>query len=195
MCALPTETDADLDGIVDLVAKIRELMLGHGRSRGRVGRIKVAVNPFVPKPWTPFQWDGMAPVPMAQRALKRLRQAFARMPNVDMESESPREAYLQTLLSRGDRRVATVVEALARDAGGMGWWQQLQSMRRGTHPSVDLDPDFYVTREYGAGETFPWDFIDHRVERSYLWSERRKALAERETEPCDVASCRSCGAC
>lgn len=193
MSALPTETDADLDGIVDLVDKIRALLLGHGRARGRVGRIKVAVNPFVPKPWTPFQWDPMAPVAEAQRGLTRLRRAFARMANVEMESESPREAYLQTLLSRGDRRVAAVVESLARDE--TGWWQQLQSMRRGAHGSVALDPDFFVTREYGKDERLPWDFVDHRVDKSYLWAERRKALAERETEPCDVATCRSCGAC
>jgi radical SAM superfamily enzyme YgiQ (UPF0313 family) len=193
MCALPTETPADLEGIVDLVGKVRERMLGHGRPRGRVGRIKVSVNPFVPKPWTPFQWDPMLPVADAQRRIAWLRRALGRMPNVDMESESPREAYLQTLLSRGDRRVAGIVEALAR--GREGWWQQLQAMRRGRHATVSLDPDFFVTREYGADERFPWDFIDHRIDRSYLWLERRRALAERETEPCDVATCKSCGAC
>jgi radical SAM superfamily enzyme YgiQ (UPF0313 family) len=193
MCALPTETEADLDGIVELVAKIRDRMMGHGRARGRVGRVKVSVNPFVPKPWTPFQWDPMLPVAEAQSRIGRLRRSFGRMPNVDMESESPREAYLQTLFSRGDRRVATIVEALAR--GGDGWWQQIQAMRRGRHPSVDLDPDFFVTREYGESERFPWDFIDHRVDRRYLWHERMRAFAERETEPCDVATCHSCRAC
>jgi len=193
MCALPTETDADLDGIVDLVAKIRDRMIGHGRVRGRVGRVKVSVNPFVPKPWTPFQWDAMLPVAEAQTRIARLRRSLGRMPNVEMESESPREAYLQTLLSRGDRRVAGIVEALAR--AGAGWWQQIQAMRKGRHPSVSVDPDFFVTREYGENERFPWDFIDHRVDRRYLWHERLRALAERETEPCDVATCHSCRAC
>jgi radical SAM superfamily enzyme YgiQ (UPF0313 family) len=193
MCALPTETEADLDGIVDLVGKVRDRMMGHGRARGRVGRVKVSINPFVPKPWTPFQWDPMMPVADAQARIGRLRRSLSRMPNVDMESESPREAYLQTLLSRGDRRVAAIVEALAR--GSEGWWQQLQAMRKGRHPDVSLDPDFFVTREYGEDERFPWDFIDHRVDRRYLWLERRRALAERETEPCDVATCHSCSAC
>ena len=133
------------------------------------------------------------PVADAQRRIAGLRRSLARMPNVDMEAESPREAYLQTLLSRGDRRVATVVEALARSK--TGWWQQLGDMRRGRHATVGLDPDFFVTREYGAEERFPWDFIDHRISRDYLWMERRRAFAERETEPCDVATCRSCGAC
>lgn len=193
MCALPTETVADLDGIVDLVAKVRERMIGHGRARGRVGRIKVSVNPFVPKPWTPFQWDPMVAVSDVQRRLGHLRKALGPMPNVDMESESPREAYLQTLLSRGDRRVAGIVEALAR--GPDGWWQQIQDMRRGRHATVSLDPDFFVTREYGMDEMLPWGFIDHRIDPAYLRLERRRAFAERETEPCDVATCHTCGAC
>jgi len=196
MCALPTETVEDLDGIVELTRRIRERLLGHGRARGRVGKIKVSINPFVPKPWTPFQWDAMVPVADAQKRIARLRRSLGRLSNVDMESESPREAYLQTLFSRGDRRVATIVEALARgDDGPHGWWQQLQRMRRGEHDSVDVDPDRFVTREYDEAEVFPWDFIDHHINRSYLWLERRRALAERETEPCDVATCRTCGAC
>ena len=153
MIGLPTETDDDLDGIVDLVDKIRRLMLGHGRVRGRVGRIKVSVNPFVPKPWTPFQWEPMAPVATAQRGLTRLRRAFARMANVEIEIESPREAYLQTLLSRGDRRVASVVESLARD--DTGWWQQLQSMRRGTHASVRSIPTSSSPASTGGTKCFP----------------------------------------
>jgi radical SAM superfamily enzyme YgiQ (UPF0313 family) len=193
MCALPTETEEDLYGIFRLTEAIRERMMGHGRARGRVGRIKVSVNPFVPKPWTPFQWDAMLPVSDAQKRIGSLRKAFGRLPNVDMESESPREAYLQTLLSRGDRRVAAIVEALARGTGG--WWQQLQDMRRGRHSDVELDPDFFVTRTYDEDELLPWDFIDHHIQKSYLQLERRRALAERETEPCDVATCKTCGAC
>lgn len=193
MCALPTETDADLEGIVELSTKIRELMLGHGRKRGRVGRIKVSVNPFVPKPWTPFQWDAMVSVGDVQKRLARLRKQLGRLPNTQFESESPREAYLQTLLSRGDRRVAAIIEALARDA--RGWWPVLQAARRGELEGVDVDPDMFVMREYDEAALFPWDFIDHHIDRSYLWLERRRALAERETEPCDVATCRTCGAC
>jgi len=193
MCGLPTESSEDLEGIYDLTVKIRELMMGHGRRRGHVGRIKVGLNLFVPKPWTPFQWDPMLEVKEGQRRVAWLRQAFGRLPNVDMESESPREAYLQTLLSRGDRRTADIIEALAR--GSSGWWQQIQDMRRGRHPSISTNPDRFVHREYGRDERFPWDFIDHHIQRSYLQLERRRAFAERETEPCDVASCKTCGAC
>jgi radical SAM superfamily enzyme YgiQ (UPF0313 family) len=193
MCALPTETQDDLQGIVDLTASIRERMIGTGRARGRIGGIKVSVNPFVPKPWTPFQWEAMLPVSEAQLRIAGLRRSLGRLPNVTMESESPREAYLQTLLSRGDRRVADIVESLARS--DQGWWQQLQAMRRGRHESVDLDPDRFVTHEYATDALLPWDFIDHHIDKRYLLLERRRAFAERETEPCDVSTCRTCGAC
>jgi radical SAM superfamily enzyme YgiQ (UPF0313 family) len=192
MCALPTETEADLDGICDLAAKIRDQMASHGRRRGRVGRITVSLNPFVPKPWTPFQWDPMLPVGVAQSRIAYIRRRTGRMSNVDLDADSPREAYLQTLLSRGDRRVASVIEALARSE--RGWWQVLGDIRRGHH-DVRLDLDAFVHREYEKDAVFPWDFIDHHIERSYLWTERRRALAERETGPCDVATCHSCGAC
>ncbi len=193
MCGLPTETEEDVEAIFELTAKIRERMLGHARRRGRVGRIKVGLNPFVPKPWTPFQWDAMAPVAETQAKIARLKKHFGRLGNVDMQADSPREAYLQTLLSRGDRRVSAIVESLARD--GAGWWQQLQAMRKGKQEGVAVDPDRFVARQYHRDELLPWDFIDHHVNKTYLWREREQALAERETEPCDVSACHTCGAC
>jgi radical SAM superfamily enzyme YgiQ (UPF0313 family) len=199
MCGLPTETETDLEAIVELTLRIRDRMLGHARGRGRVGKIKASVNPFVPKPWTPFQWEPMQPVADLQSRIARLRRALRRVGNVEMEAESPREAYLQTLLSRGDRRVASVVESLARSGEGTseirGWWQQLQRMRREGCPGMSVGLDHFVTRCYEESEPLPWDFIDHSVDKRYLAIERRRALAERETEPCDVATCRSCGAC
>ncbi len=192
MCGLPTETDEDLDGIAGLTARIRDRVVAGGRSRGRVGRIKVSINPFVPKPWTPFQWDPMVEVAELQKRMAGLRRSIGRIPNVQMETESPREAYLQALFSRGDRRVASVVEALATSES---WWQDISAMRRGEHPAVQLDLDRYVTGSYEHTSLLPWDFIDHHIERDYLWLERRRAFAERETEPCDVATCHSCGAC
>jgi radical SAM superfamily enzyme YgiQ (UPF0313 family) len=193
MCALPTETATDLQGIVDLVARVRERLMVHGRKRGRVGRIKVSLNPFVPKPWTPLQWEAMEDVASVRRKIAGLRRDFGRMANVDLDADSPREAYLQTLLSRGDRRTASVVEALAR--GGEDWWGLLKDLRRGRCEGVEIDPDRFVYRTYDTAELLPWDFIDHHIDKSYLLLERRRALAERETEPCDVATCRTCGAC
>jgi radical SAM superfamily enzyme YgiQ (UPF0313 family) len=191
MVGLPTETDADVDAVADLTLAIRERFLIQGKERGRIGKITLSINTFVPKPWTPFQWDPMVSVADARAKLARLRRRLRAVANVAVEGESPREAYLQTLLSRGDRRVGLWIERIHRErAGTHRWWQLLRHGDAGL-----VDPDWYVHRAYAYEEPLPWDFIDHRVRKLFLWTEREKALYERETPPCDVSTCKSCGAC
>jgi radical SAM superfamily enzyme YgiQ (UPF0313 family) len=197
MIGLPTETDRDVDAIGDLTLAVRERFLGKGRERGRIGRITLSVNNFVPKPWTPFQWDPMIEVSRAKAKLGRLRAQLRPVANVDVEGESPREAYLQTFLSRGDRRVARWVVALHQATRrGESWWHELRRGRGGKRAGEGLvDPDGFVHRAYDHDERLPWDFIDHQVHKLYLWTEREKAIRERETPPCDVSTCKTCGAC
>ena len=183
MVGLPTETADDVEGIVDLTAKVHGRLLRPGRAR--LGRILVSINPFVPKPWTPFQWEPMEALPSLRRKLAHLRRALGAMPAVEVETESPREAYLQTLLSRGDRRVAAILETL--HARPDAWWPTLKAAR--------TDADRFVHRAYPLDALLPWDFIDHSVDKRYLLAERRKAFAEMQTPPCDTATCHTCGAC
>jgi radical SAM superfamily enzyme YgiQ (UPF0313 family) len=189
MVGLPTETDADVDGIVDLTRKVRARLMADGKPR--VGRILVSINPFVPKPWTPFQWEPMEALPSLKRKLAGLRRALGGIPAVQVETESPREAYLQTLLSRGDRRTADLLERL--HVRPDEWWPVLTAARGGRDGVVD--PDRFVQRGWAVDALLPWDFVDHQVEKRYLLAERRKALAEIETPPCDTATCHTCGAC
>ncbi len=192
MFGLPTETADDLRSIVDLVDRLRGRLCEAGRPRGRVGRVTVSLNPFVPKPWTPFQWDPMEPIATLRRRTQYLRKELGRLPNTRLDADSPREGFLQTLLSRGDRRIATFLEAV-EDAGG-DWWRTIREWeRRGL---ADLPPpESYVYRPYTYGERLPWDFIHHRIEKQYLWIERRKALAGVQTAPCDTSTCHACAAC
>jgi radical SAM superfamily enzyme YgiQ (UPF0313 family) len=189
MVGLPTETDADVEAIVALTIRLRaQLMAGN---RPTVGRILVSINPFVPKPWTPFQWEPMEPLPSLRRKLAGLRRALGAIPAVEVETESPREGYLQTLLSRGDRRVAPILERMHERPDD--WWALLKSLRGGRGGTVD--PDRFVHHTLAADALLPWDFVDHHVDKRYLLAERRKALAERETPPCDTSTCHTCGAC
>jgi radical SAM superfamily enzyme YgiQ (UPF0313 family) len=192
MYGLPTETEADVLAIAELVEKIRDRLCDRSRSRGRIGGVTVSLNPFSPKPWTPFQWDPMEPIPALRGKLKLLRKACGRIPNLQLDSESPREAYLATLLSRGDRRLARFLE-VAHAANG-DWWSAIRRWQRDGLDDLP-GPDEYVYRAYGEKERLPWDFIDHRISKSYLWVERRKAFAARQTAPCDTATCHSCAAC
>ncbi len=189
MVGLPTETEADVDAITELVRAVRGRLMGGGRPK--VGRILVSINPFVPKPWTPFQWEPMEDLASLKRKLVRVRRQLSAVPAVQVETESPREGYLQTLLSRGDRRVAELLERIHLDP--KGWWPLMRALRGGREDLVD--PDRFVHRAYATGELLPWDFIDNLVEKRYLAAERRKAYVELQTPPCDTHTCHTCGAC
>ena len=191
MLGLPTETQDDVDAIAALTHKIHSRFCG---KRARIGRITLSVNAFVPKPWTPLQWEPMEELPALRRKMAGLQKQLARLPRVTVDIESPREAYYQTVLSRGDRRAGQLL--LDIHAQGGDWWSVVQRWRREAkrRPGA-LNPDFFVHRRYDSEERLPWDFIDHGVNKHYLWVEWRKALLERQTPPCDVTSCRSCAAC
>lgn len=189
---LPTETGEDVLAIAELTAKIRDRLCEGSRKRGRIGGVTVSLNAFSPKPWTPFQWDPMEPLASIRAKTRLLRRACGRIPNLTLDVESPREAYLATLLSRGDRRLSHALEAL--HAFGGEWWEFVRRWQREGLEGLP-HPDSYVHRSYGESELLPWDFIDHRIHKSYLWAERRKALAGRQTAPCDTATCHSCAAC
>lgn len=192
MVGLPSEQLEDVDAIADLTAKIRARLCDAERARRRVANITVSVNPFVPKPWTPFQWDPMESIQTLKAKFARLRRRLSPIANVHVDVESPREGYFQTLMSRGDRRVGRVVQAIHEADGD--WWSVIRHWQRDGIEGLP-HPDVYVHRVYGDHEVFPWDFIDHRINKSFLWVERRKALMARQTPPCDTATCTSCAAC
>jgi radical SAM superfamily enzyme YgiQ (UPF0313 family) len=184
MCGLPTETEDDVLGMARIALRIREeVMLPWARRRGRMGRVSLSVNPFVPKPWTPFQW-----IPMHDRAClegkRKLLVKALRPKGIDVDFFSPREAYLQALFSRGDRRCAELLEIAHRETGG----DLRQALPRWAH-----DPDFFVLREAGEEEALPWDFIDHGLTKRFLARELRRGVGAKITPKCAVESCRACG--
>jgi radical SAM superfamily enzyme YgiQ (UPF0313 family) len=184
MCGLPTETDDDVLGMARVALRIREeVMLRYAKLRGRMGRITLSVNPFVPKPWTPFQWQPLAEKGCLE-AKRKLLERTLRPKGIDVDFLSPREAYLQTLLSRGDRRCADLLELAHRETGG----DLRKALLRWPH-----DPDFFVLREAGVEERLPWDFLDQGLEKAFLVREQRRGLGSKITPKCAVTTCRACG--
>jgi hypothetical protein len=207
MMGLPTETQADVDEIADLTVKIYDKFCV---KNAKVGSLTLSVNAFSPKPWTPLQWEPMEEMTSLRTKLTGLKKRLSRLPRVTVDTESPREAYYQTLLSRGDRRTSQIL--LETHHNGGDWWSVLQRLRRTARPQANdprlqgrgkalqpsaygLHPDFFVHRRYDDNEVLPWDFIDHSVSKSYLLAEWRKAHLERQTPPCDVTTCHNCKAC
>jgi radical SAM superfamily enzyme YgiQ (UPF0313 family) len=145
---LPGETDADLDELLRLVATIRERVIERGRANKRLGEITVSVNPFIPKPFTPFQWCGMEPHSSLERKVKLLESRLKRLSNVKLKVESLRESYLQALLSRGDRRLSPLLIEMAAGA----------NLKKAAI-TCGIDTNRYVGRTIAADELLPWSII------------------------------------
>jgi len=185
MVGLPTETDADVEAIVALAKKAKEVMLTSAKKKGRIGRLTLSVNCFIPKPWTPFQWEAMEPVDALNAKLRYIKKALKGEPNVAVIHDVPKWAWLQGALARGDRRLAQVI--LAASENGEDW--------KAAFKGSGLDMDFYAGRVRAADELFPWDFIDTGVKKSYLLKELERAHHEKPTPPCKVGNCKTCGVC
>ena len=185
MIGLPTETEADIEAIIRLVKQIKHRFLVSSRARKRIGTLTVSLNSFVPKPFTPFQWAAMDEVAALKRKIKKIKAALQKVANLRINSDVPRWAYIQAMLSRGDRRVADILTLAHTNQGN---WAQ-------TFKAVPLNPDFYVYRERHPAEIFPWDFIDHGIKKSYLQKEYRRARQAKTTPDCQVDTCRMCGVC
>ncbi len=191
MIGLPTETDDDLEEL----ARLAEGIVEAGRRVGnRRAEVKVSVGPFVPKAWTPFQWEPFVPVAEMQRRIALLRDRFRRIRHAKLAWNEPRESALEALLSRGDRRLARVI-ARAHDLGavfdGWGEWLRLDAWQQAiAEHGIDIDGEL-AARELDA--TLPWDVIDARVRKGYLKAERRRAFMEAETPDCRWGDCMRCG--
>ncbi len=185
MIGLPTETEEDMVELLSLTDKVRKTLLGVGRETGRMGNITLSVNSFVPKAWTPFQFHGFAPLTALKNSIKFLRKGVAGMANTRLVVDQPGNAFFQAVLARGDRKVGLALHAMLQ--GRQNWRQALQG--------CGIDPEAYAMRRRGQEEIFPWEIIDHGIDRRYLWAEYRKALEEKSTIACDTSQCRRCGVC
>lgn len=181
MVGLPGETEEDVAAIGRLTAGIRQKWEAVGRERGRLGRLTLSVNPFVPKPWTPLQWAPMATTADLEKKYRQLRKIIGPMPNVDLQCESLRSAELQGFFARGDRHVGRTLPLLA--AG-----YSLKNACR----QVGIDPASYLWRERQEKELFPWEILDQGIARDYLHDEYLAALAARCGGFCHPG-CNRCG--
>ena len=185
MLGLPTETQEDAAAIVQLVKRIKHQQLVVGRGQKRLGTLTLSLHSFVPKPFTPFQWVPFCDLSLLKNRIKRIKRALGAVANVRVHADVPRWAYIQALLSRGDRRLAPLLETVIKHRGN--WPKAIKT--------VNVNPDFYVYRERDKAELLPWDFIDHGVDKDYLWHEYQAALAGETTPPCEPDSCQRCGVC
>ncbi|MGD8512321.1 MAG: radical SAM protein [Deltaproteobacteria bacterium] len=185
MVGLPGETMLDVESIVALCKKIKHRFLKASRAMARLGQIIVSMSSFVPKPFTPFQWVPFEDVKILKAKIKHVKDGLRRVANVRVHADVPKWAYVQALLSRGDRRTAELLVGVHNNNGN--WAKTLKG-------SI-INPDFYVYRERSLDEILPWDFIDHGINKAFLVEEYQKALREETSPQCQVGQCKACGVC
>ena len=184
LLGLPTETKEDVEEILELIKSIKHHVVKESRTRGRLHQIKLSVNCFVPKPFTPFQWFPMESLADLKEKQKRLKNGLGREGGIKVSFDLPKWAYTQALLSLGDRRVGSILLLLNQH----GDWSKALRFS-------EVNPDFFVYRPKGLDENLPWDFINHGIRKEHLLREYKLALKGEESDVCHVGECGRCGVC
>lgn len=194
MAGLPTETEADLQGIADLTRLVADCYYGVDKGkRGKGLKINVSTSSFVPKPFTPFQWVPQDRMEVL-REKQRMLQGLLRMKPVQYSWHDPELSFLEAVFSRGDRRLSRVLTAVHRAGGRFDSWAEQFDFSRWMQAfaSAGLDPSFYAHRARGEAEVFPWDHIETGVSKTFLYREYQQALTGQPTEDCRL-NCSGCG--
>ena len=194
MLGLPTETDEDVLGIADLVFKIIKTWKEHGTAKKRGLRVHVATAFFVPKPHTPFQWEKQITPEEYLRRCRLLKDHFYSK-SIDYNYHTPDISRLESVMARGDRRIAPVLEEAARLGARLDGWDEYfnNDIWMQAFQNCGVDMEFYTTRGYGEEELLAWDPIDVGVTKKFLLRERRQAYASKITPDCREG-CAGCGA-
>ena len=188
MIGLPTETDLDLDGIIRLTNELASL---GKRASKRPVQINVSVSTFVPKPHTPFQWHGQAPIEEIRRKQAYLDRGLKRR-GITLKAHNPETSLLEGAFARGDRQLGRVIEEAVRLGCRFDGWTECFDFKKWTaaFQKCELDVSSYAARTFGMEEELPWDAIRSGVTREFLKSEYQRAVEEKITENCRV----ECGA-
>ena len=182
MVGLPFEEEADLEAIVDLAGRVKDYM----EAQGSKGTLTLSVNPFIPKPFTPFQWEPMAEKKAVEQKLKYLEKSLRSRKHIEVNVESPKEAYVQGMLARGGRPMGEVLLKACEMGGSKAFKRSMKEL------GLDGDGELYRQRE--EAEIFPWERLDMGFRKEYLYAELKRAENLQPTLPC-FDNCHRCGVC
>ena len=195
MDGLPTETLEDIEGIADLAQKVVKAYYQLPKAdRPRGVSVTISVSCFVPKPFTPFQWekqDSFLTLIEKQEHLKK----HITDKKIRYTYHDAKVSFVEAVLARGDRRLAPAIELLVEEGAMFDAWDEYFDYDKwmSAFERTGVDPAFYTTRGFGIDEVLPWDMIDCGVTKEFLLRERNKAYAGKTTPSC-AEHCNGCGA-
>ncbi len=192
MVGLPTELDEDVIAIAELGKKCLDIGLKYNRK----AEINLGVSPFVPKPFTPYQWAGQMTLAECHRKLSLLR-SHLKSRRLHLKPHRPETSYLEGIFSRGDRRLsALVIKAWEKGCRFDEWDEGLKyNLWQEAWTELGIDPTFYVERERTKDEVLPWDHLFVEMDKKWLWEEWRASLKNEYIDDCSTGACTTCGVC
>ena len=194
MLGLPTETDEDVLAIATLVENVRRTWRLHAKNKARGFRLTVSTSCFVPKAHSAFQWCAQVDGQEYLRRVQLLRDAL-NVRGVSYQWHDADTSMVEAVLSRGDRRLGSVIHHAWQNGAVLDGWSEHFSLKRwlDAFETCQLDPTFYANRAREENEVFPWAVIDSGVTKDFLWREHQRALKGTQSPDC-VAGCMACGA-
>ena len=194
MLGLPTETDEDIVGIAKMADQVLHCWRENAKYKNRGVRITISTSCFIPKPHSPFQWESQITPEEYLRRVNLLRSSIVAR-NVVYNWHDAETSLIEAVLSRGDRKIGDVIEAVWRKGGRLEAWSDFFSWENWMQAFAEcgVDPAFYAHRERSVDETLPWDVIDVGVRKQHLVHEREMAYAAQLSPDCRK-QCSGCGA-
>ena len=192
MIGLPTETEEDIDAIAALAMKAKKEGDRDGRGRRQ---INVGVGTFVPKPHTPFQWERQINIDESRERIRRIKGAMPRS-GINLKYHDPEQSFLEGVFSRGDRRLAKLLESAWKGGARLDGWSEHFDLDiwRAAGVECGLPLDTFL-RQRDQGEILPWQHLHSGIETAFLQEELAKAHEEAYTPDCRYHGCQQCGLC
>ncbi len=195
MNGLPTETPEDIEGIAALAEKVVDAYFKTpNRNRARPVQVTVSVSCFIPKPFTPFQWEAQDTMEMLAEKQAYLKTKITNR-HVRYQHHDAKVSRIEAVLARGDRRLAPALALACQEGFCFDAWDEYFDYDKwlDVFERTGIDPAFYANRAFSEDEILPWDIIDCGVSKEFFLRERHKAYQSTTTPNCRE-QCSACGA-
>ncbi|MCC7203130.1 MAG: TIGR03960 family B12-binding radical SAM protein [Nitrospirae bacterium] len=193
MAGLPTETHEDLDGIITLAQRVKDI----GKRYGKGAKdITVSISAFVPKAHTPFQWYGQIPPEELVRRLNYLRDGLKKV-RINFKWHKPQMSYLESVFSRGDRRLGSVIEKAWRSGCRFDSWTEKLDFDKwkDAFEACGIDSAWYASRMMSVNDILPWEHLHTGIDKDFLIKEYQRSESGRTIPDCRYGLCPNCGVC
>ncbi len=195
MNGLPTETEEDIKGIAQMAEKVIDVYYHTpNRNKARPVSVTISVACFIPKPFTPFQWDAQDSMENLEEKQQLLKSSITNR-KIRYNYHDAKVSFLEAVFARGNRKLSRAIAEAANRGIVFDAWNECFSYDKwmDVFKDTDIDPTFYANRAFGEEEILPWDMIDIGVSKAFLLKERKKGYADQTTPNCSEL-CSGCGA-